>query len=140
MLNDDTDLSNLDSSDGEMGVHLMETYLEAIQNQLQKEVLKHIDWYYCKELGAAIANIKLEETPKFNGDKKYLCEAMNTQLPRLPVHGKHEQELFPKMLLAPSSNKVSAQLRADGPWLVSLLWWYQCLSKTPCVYCLCFLS
>jgi hypothetical protein len=47
------------------------------------------------ELGASIEAIKLNMTEiKLTSDQKYLCSAMGTQLPILPVHGPAEIQTF----------------------------------------------
>jgi hypothetical protein len=49
------------------------------------------------ELADAINNIELDqEVSKYRltADQQYLCKAMNTKLPLLPVVGKEEHQLF----------------------------------------------
>ena len=55
------------------------------------------------ELGAAIEAIELEldadsKPPKLTADQKYICEAMGTKLPLLPVHGEAECRLFSQLI------------------------------------------
>ena len=46
----------------------------------------------------------LAPEPKLTGDQKYLCKAMGTKLPLLPVHGEHEYKLFTSLMLMQSSS------------------------------------
>ncbi len=63
---------------------------------------------HSQELADAIINIDLDqELSKYQltSDQQYLCKAMNTKLPLLPVVGKEENQLFEKLVLsAPQPN------------------------------------
>jgi len=52
--------------------------------------------------GEAMARISVskEVKAKLSGDQRYLCAAMGTSLPLLPVHGKEENALFSRLALA----------------------------------------
>jgi len=55
------------------------------------------------ELADAINNIELDqEVSKYRltADQQYLCKAMNTKLPLLPVVGKEEHQLFERLVVA----------------------------------------
>eukprot|EP00966_Prymnesium_polylepis_P005899 134953-Prymnesium_polylepis.1 len=50
---------------------------------------------------------------KLSGDKRYLCEAMGTPLPLLPVHGKQENLLFSNLALQQLGGRSNAKLDFD---------------------------
>lgn len=57
---------------------------------------------HSQELDEAIAQISVRKQvlAKLSGDQQYLCRAMGTQLPLLPIHGKAENSLYTELALA----------------------------------------
>ncbi len=67
-----------------------------------------------EELATALKNVKLKEgvTPLYTDDMKYLCKAMGTDVPFLPVHGKKEYKLFARLVLYSDNNTFDEQAMA----------------------------
>jgi hypothetical protein len=68
------------------------------------------------ELGAAMACIEVTREMKANlsSDQRYLCEAMGTPLPLLPIHGKQEHTLFSKLALEQLKGKKNVAIDFDA--------------------------
>ena len=63
----------------------------------------------------AILNIDLDqELSKYQltSDQQYLCKAMNTKLPLLPVVGKEENQLFEKLVLSAPQGPINFEQTA----------------------------
>jgi hypothetical protein len=59
------------------------------------------------ELAAAIAAIDLRSPAKqMTRELQYLCKAMQTKLPLLPVHGEDENKLFSRLVLSQQTSKI----------------------------------
>ncbi len=67
-----------------------------------------------EELATALKNVKLKEgvTPLYTDDMKYLCKAMGTDVPFLPVHGEKEYKLFARLVLYSDNNTFDEQAMA----------------------------
>jgi hypothetical protein len=61
---------------------------------------------HSEEIAAAIDAIVLPVLPPLTGDMKYLCSAMHTKLPPLPVDGKAECQLFSQFVLKHSAGPI----------------------------------
>jgi len=70
---------------------------------------------HSQELADAIINIDLDqELSKYQltSDQQYLCKAMNTKLPLLPVVGKEENQLFEKLVLTAPQGPINFEQMA----------------------------
>ena len=71
---------------------------------------------HSSDLGEAMADmpINAEAVAKLSSDRRYLCEAMGTPLPLLPIHGKSENSLFTRLALEQLSGKRNATIDFDA--------------------------
>ena len=71
---------------------------------------------HSKELGDAMARIEVSAEVKasLSSDQRYLCGAMGTPLPLLPIHGKQELALFSKLALEQLGGKENVSINFDA--------------------------
>ena len=60
---------------------------------------------HSEDLAVAMTAIDMQTPPKLTRDQKYLCDAMGTKLPLLPVHGKPKFSLFCRLMLQQETPK-----------------------------------